>query len=83
MPQSQTSARESSRPRGVMLVSTACILAAVTFCAGLFTGLTLSSVQQVQQPSVSVATSPEAAQNGSSGHSQEWITHVEQAKAAV
>lgn len=83
MPQSQISAREASRPRGVMLVSTACILAAVTFCAGLFAGLTLSSVQQVQQPAVSVAASPEAAQNGSSGHSQEWLTHVEQARASV
>ena len=74
MPQSQISAREASRPRGVMLVSTACILAAVTFCAGLFAGLTLSSVQQVQQPAVSVAASPETAQSGSSGHSQEWLT---------
>ncbi len=83
MPQPPKSAPASPRPRGVMLVSTACILAAVTFCAGLFIGHLFSSVRNAAVPDRQAANAPLAAQSGDSGHSPEWLAHVEQARSAV
>ena len=83
MPQPPKSAPASPRPRGVMLVSTACLLAAVTFCAGLFIGHLFSSVRNAAVPDRQAANAPLAAQSGDSGHSPEWLAHVEQARSAV
>lgn len=83
MPQPSKSAPASPRPRGVMLVSTACILAAATFCAGLLIGSLFSSLQTAPVPAGHTAKTPVSAQNGESGHSQEWLDHVEQARATL
>ncbi len=83
MPQSPKTAPASIRSQGVMLVSTACILAVATFCGGLFTGYLLSSSKSMSAPAGQAAKAPIAAQSEDSAHSPEWLAHVEQAKAAV
>lgn len=83
MPQTPKTAPASTLPRGVMLVSTACILAAAAFCGGLFTGYLLSSSQSISSPAGQAAKSPLGVQRGNSGHSPEWLAHVEQARSAV
>lgn len=83
MPQSPKTGPASTRPRGVMLVSTACILAVAAFCGGLFTGYLLSSTKSVSAPAGQAAKVPIGVQSEDSGHSPEWLAHVGQARAAV
>ena len=73
----------STRPRGVMLVSTACILAVAAFCGGLFTGYLLSSSKSISAPAGQAVKNPLGVQREDSGHSPEWLSHVEQARTAV